>query len=320
MFKMSTSPHINSKQTTQTIMRDVIVALSPAIFAALCFFGINALIVLVTSVSSCVFFEYFLSRRLGLKNNTFDLSAIVTGVLLALNLPATMPIWMTILGAFMAIGVAKMAFGGIGKNIFNPALVGRVFLFISFPVQMTTWVKPHVLEFFNLDAATAATPLASLKHLTVAEQFNTDYLSLFLGNIGGSMGETSALALLIGFIWMLKRKIITWHIPVCYVGSFAVCIFISALLTGSARFDVLAHILSGGLLLGAIFMATDYTTSPMTKKGKIIFAVGCGVITYIIRVFGSYPEGVSFAILIMNAFVPLIDRYFIQYIYGTGRK
>ena len=320
MFKMSTSPHMNSEQTTQNIMRDVIIALSPAAFAALCFFGINALIVLITSVSACVFFEYFLSQRLGLKNNTSDLSAIVTGVLLALNLPATMPIWMIILGAFMAIGVAKMAFGGIGKNIFNPALVGRVFLFISFPVQMTTWVKPHVLEFFNMDATTAATPLASLKHLATEGQLSSEYWNLFIGNIGGSIGETSALALLIGFVWLLYRKIITWHIPVYYIGSFALCILISEIISGEPRFDVLAHILSGGLLLGAVFMATDYTTSPMTKKGKIVFAIGCGILTYIIRAFGSYPEGVSFAILIMNAFVPLIDKYYIQYVYGTRRK
>ena len=320
MFRMSTSPHINSKQTTQKIMRNVIIALSPAVFASLCFFGIKALVVLMTSISACVFFEYILSKRLGLQNMTSDLSAVVTGILLALNLPATMPIWMTILGAFMAIGVAKMAFGGIGKNIFNPALIGRVFLFISFPVQMTTWIKPHILEFFNVDAMTEATPLATLKHLSLTNQLPNSYWDLFIGNIGGSMGETSALAILLGFIWLLKEKVISWHIPVYYIGSFALCMAISGLITGAPRFDVLAHILSGGLLLGAVFMATDYTTSPMSKKGKIIFAVGCGVLTYIIRAFGSYPEGVSFAILIMNAFVPLIDRYYIQYVYGTRRK
>ena len=320
MYKISTSPHINSKKTTQKIMRDVVVALTPAMFVALILFGIQALIVLVTSVCSCVFFEYLLSRKLNLKNTTSDLSAVVTGVLLALNLPATMPIWMVIIGAFMAIGVAKMAFGGIGKNIFNPALVGRVFLFISFPVQMTTWVKPHLLDFFYIDASTAATPLNVLKHLERGTTFSFEHWDLFLGHIGGSMGETSALAILIGLVWLLKEKIITWHIPVLYIGSFSICMIVTLLITGNQQFDVMAHVFSGGLMLGAVFMATDYTTTPMTKKGKIIFAVGCGVLTYIIRVFGSYPEGVSFAILIMNAFVPLIDKYCPQYVYGTGRK
>ena len=320
MYKISTSPHMNSQQTTQTIMRDVIVALTPAMLVSLFMFGIQALAVLVTSVASCVFFEYFSARRLKLKNTTSDLSAVVTGVLLALNLPATMPIWMTVIGAFMAIVVAKMTFGGIGKNIFNPALVGRVFLFISFPVQMTTWMAPRFLDFFNIDATTAATPLNVLKHLGSGERLTTGYWDLFIGNIGGSMGETSVLAILLGLFWLLKQKIITWHIPVFYLGGFAVCMFLSEIITGEPRFDVLAHLLSGGLMLGAVFMATDYTTSPMTKKGKIVFAIGCGVLTYVIRVFGSYPEGVSFAILIMNAFVPLIDKYCHQYVYGTGRK
>ena len=320
MYKISTSPHINSKKTTQKIMRDVIIALTPAMFVALIMFGINALIVLITSICSCVVFEHFLSSKLGIKNTVADLSAVVTGILLALNLPSTMPIWMVVVGSFVAIGIAKMAFGGIGKNIFNPALVGRVFLFISFPVQMTTWVKPHLLDFFNIDASTAATPLNVLKHLEGSETLNLSYWDLFLGHIGGSMGETSVLAILIGFLWLLKGKIISWHIPVYYIGTFTLCMLVTAFVTGSARFDVLAQVLSGGLMLGAIFMATDYTTSPMTKKGKIVFAVGCGILTYIIRVFGSYPEGVSFAILIMNAFVPLIDKACPQYIYGTRRK
>jgi len=318
MYKLSTPPHITSKQTTHKIMRDVIIGLFPAMFAALAVFGFQALLVMVTAVCSCVLFEYWLGRQFGLGNTTRDFSAIVTGILLALNLPATMPLWMVIIGAFMAIGVAKIAFGGIGKNIFNPALVGRVFLFLSFPVQMTTWIKPRVFEFFSVDASTAATPLNVLKHLNKEDMLSFDYLDLLMGNIGGSMGETSALAILIGFFWLLKRKIIKWHIPVYYIGSFALCMVITQIITGSNRFDVTAHILSGGLMLGAVFMATDYTTSPMTEKGKIIFAVGCGILTYIIRVFGVYPEGVSFAILIMNAFVPLIDKYCVQYIYGTG--
>lgn len=320
MYKISTAPHTNSKQNTRNIMLDVIIALCPAVIAALCFFGIQAFIVLVTSVVSCVFFEYFFSKKLGLGNTTSDLSAIVTGILLALNLPATMPVWMVIVGAFMAIVAAKMVFGGIGKNVFNPALVGRVFLFISFPVQMTTWIKPHVFDFFNVDASTAATPLNVLKHMEGHSDLSMKYWDLFIGNIGGSMGETSVLAILLGLLWLLRRKIISLHIPFYFIGSFVLCMFITAIVTGQARFDVLAQLLSGGLMLGAVFMATDYTTSPMTKKGKIIFAIGCGVLTYVIRVFGSYPEGVSFAILIMNAFVPLIDRYCSQYVYGTRRK
>ena len=323
MYKISTSPHINSDQTTQSIMLNMIIAMLPAVLVSLLMFGLNAFIVLLTAVASCVAFEYFFSRRLGLGNTTHDLSAVITGILLALNLPSTMPVWMVIVGSFMAIVVAKMAFGGIGKNIFNPALVGRVFLFISFPVQMTTWAKPRLFEFFYIDAGTSATPLSVLKHLEnsneLFEQFGS-YMNMFIGHTGGSLGETSALAIFIGFVWLLYKKVISWHIPVIFVGSFAVCIILTEAVTGAAKFDVLAHILSGGLMLGAVFMATDYTTSPMTLHGKIIFAIGCGVLTYIIRVFGSYPEGVSFAILIMNAFVPLIDKYVPHHVYGLGKK
>lgn len=332
MFKISTAPHVTSKQTTQKIMRDVVLALSPAVFAALVLFGINALIVLFTSICACVTFEYMLSRAFKLGNTTTDLSAVVTGILLALNLPAGIPIWITIIGAFVAIGITKMAFGGIGKNIFNPALAGRVFLFISFPMQMTNWLKPQLLDFFNVDAATSATALGILKHLDAstsataqrgmlsAADLLPDYGQMFWGYTGGSMGETSAFALLLGFLYLLKRRIISWHIPIYYIGSFAVLMFLTQAVSGSFHFDVLTHVLSGGLLLGAIFMATDYTTSPMTRRGRIVFAVGCGILTYVIRTFSVYPEGVSFAILIMNAFVPLIDRYCPQYIYGTRRK
>lgn len=323
MLKISTSPHVLAKTTTRKIMRDVIIALLPAVFVAVAMFGVSALVVLMTSVASCVLFEYLISRYAFHKENTtYDLSAVITGILLALNLPSSMPVWMTMLGAFMAIGVAKMAFGGLGKNIFNPALVGRVFLFISFPVQMTTWPKPDYLNFWTIDAETAATPLGVLKHLGndgMSVQLPS-YLQMFLGETGGSMGEMSALALLIGLSYMLYRKIIRWYIPVYYIGSFMLLITISWLINRSVQFAPMIHLLSGGLLLGAFFMATDYTTSPMTKKGKIIFAVGCGVLTYIIRIFGSYPEGVSFAILIMNAFVPLIDRHCPSRVYGTGRK
>lgn len=330
MLKISTTPHLSAKQDTRKIMRDVIVALFPAMFAALLLFGLNALIVLATSVTSCLLFEYLLSRALRLKNNTWDLSAVVTGVLLALNLPATMPIWMTMVGAFMAIGVAKMAFGGIGKNIFNPALVGRVFLFISFPVQMTSWVLPQPLDFFKVDAATSATALNVLKHIDLSGAAEVggastadmlpSYAQMFWGNMGGSMGEVSVFALLLGFYWLLHKNIIGWQIPVVFVGTFAFLMGLTYLVTANPRYEMLAHVMSGGLLLGAIFMATDYTTSPMTVKGKVIFAAGCGALTYVIRAFSAYPEGVSFAILIMNAFVPLIDKYCVQYVYGSRRK
>ena len=232
------------------------------------------------------------------------------------------------MGSFMAIIVAKMCFGGIGCNIFNPALVGRVFLFISFPVQMTVWPKPHFLSLLSPDGATGATTLRMLKNISTGEEilpemYSIDelpsYLDMFLGNVGGCIGEISALALLIGLIYMIYRKVITWHIPVYYITTVVVMTSILYYTTGNAKFLPIAHLLSGGLMLGAIFMATDYTTSPMTIKGQIIFAICCGFLTVIIRSFSAYPEGVSFAILIMNAFVPLIDKYAVQRYYGEKK-
>lgn len=330
MLKISTAPHCYAPTDTRQIMRDVIIALVPAGIAAVILFGLAALITMATAVAGCVFFEYACSRWwLKTAPSTNDLSAVVTGLLLAYNLPCNMPVWMTLTGCFAAIVVAKMAFGGIGKNLFNPALVGRVFLFISFPVQMTSWVRPHLFDFMNVDATTAATTLGILKHadaatsatrLTAGLSELPDYWEMFLGYTGGSMGEVSALALLLGFGWLLWRRVVSWHIPVFYLGSFLILTGITWLYTGSPAAEPLTQLLSGGLLLGALFMATDYTTSPMSRKGKIIFAVGCGVLTFVIRRYSSYPEGVSFAILIMNAFVPLIDRYARPRIFGTGRK
>ena len=324
MLKVSTAPHIYAPTNTSTIMRDVVISLAPAGLVAIALFGLNALITIITAVLGCVLMEYVACKYLlKVKPSTKDLSAIVTGLLLAYNLPCNMPIWMTLVGCFAAIIIAKVAFGGIGKNLFNPALIGRVFLFVSFPVQMTTWVKPNLFDFMNTDVSTSATTLGVLKHAEAGASFTSNipsYWEMFLGHTGGSMGEVSALALLIGLFYLLYRKVISWHIPVFYVATFFVLTASFAYYTGDASLDPLTHLLSGGLFLGAFFMATDYTTSPMSKKGKIIFAIGCGVLTFVIRRYSAYPEGVSFAILIMNAFVPLIDKFAKPRKFGSGRK
>lgn len=323
MLKISTTPHIFSPVTTQSLMRDVLIALFPAVLVSVLMFGMGALKVLVTSVAACVLFEYLITRYLLKTANTVrNCSAIITGVLLAFNLPCSLPIWMILIGAFVAIGIGKMAFGGLGKNIFNPALVGRVFLFISFPVQMTHWPKPDFLNFFNIDSVTSATTLAILKRADSTQALNNlpTYWQMFIGDVGGSLGEISALALFIGLLYLLYRRVITWYIPFYYVATFFLLTAITWLHTNEIRYEPVTHLLSGGLFLGAFFMATDYVTSPMTRKGQVIFAVGCGVLTYVIRFFSAYPEGVSFAILIMNAFVPLIDKLTPQRVYGTGRK
>jgi len=305
---VSPAPHVHSGDTVSNKMTGVFIALIPAYIAGLYFFGLGALIISVTAVLSCVLFEYLIQRFILKGSITItDGSAALTGILLAFNLPSNLPVWEVVVGSFVAIGIAKMSFGGLGNNPFNPALVARVFLLISFPAQMTTWPKPIPWNPAYLDAVTAATPLAILKG-----QFSEvpTTLNLFLGNVGGSMGEVSALALLVGFAYLLIRKIITWHIPVSIFVT--VAIFTGILhyanpdaYIGSPEF----HLLTGGLILGAIYMATDYVTSPMTSRGMLIFGVGIGIITVIIRVFGAYPEGVSFAILIMNAFTPLINKY-----------
>ena len=245
-----------------------------------------------------------------------DGSAIVTGLLLAFNLPSNLPWWMTVLGALFAIGVGKMTYGGLGNNPFNPALVGRVFLLISFPVQMTSWPLPETNRFQYLDASTGATPLGFLKEAvrngeTVPEVMKQlpDHMQLFLGQMGGSLGEISAIALILGFLWLLYKRIITWHIPVSMVATIFILTGILWLIDPARNASPVFHILTGGIMLGAIYMATDLVTSPMTRTGMILYAAGIGIITVVIRVFGSYPEGVSFAILIMNAFVPLINKY-----------
>ena len=325
LLEISGSPHIHGPESVSRIMKDVCLALLPAILVALYCFGLGALKVLFISIVSCVFFEWAIQKYLLKKQPTlYDFSAIVTGILLALNVPSSLPWYCMVIGALIAIGVAKMVFGGLGNNIFNPALIGRVFLLVSFPVQMTTWPLPvkAAKHFFfnginaaNLDALAGPTPLGILKEegaqaLTNPTINHYSYLDMFMGNIGGSIGEISALALIVGGLFLLYRRVISWHIPVSFILS--AFIFSGILyLANPARFaSPVFHVLSGGMLLGAIFMATDMVTSPMTGWGKIVFGCGCGLLTILIRSFGAYPEGVSFAILIMNAFVPLINRGF----------
>lgn len=320
---VSPSPHIHGSATTSRLMRDVLIALLPAFAVSVVIYGVDSLIVTGVAVASCIVFEYLIQRFLLKGSNTIsDYSAILTGVLLAFNLPTSLPIWMIVLGSLVAIGVGKMSFGGLGSNPFNPALVGRVFLLISFPVQMTYFPTPDGVSVLDaasgssgVDATTGPTLLSYVKQALSGGQTTADlagqfsYGDMLLGFKAGSLGEIAALALLLGFAYMLYRKVITWHIPVFMLGSMALFSGILWAIDPLHYINPLFHILTGGALLGAIFMATDYVTSPMTKKGMAIYAVGIGVITILIRVWGAYPEGVSFAILIMNATVPLINKY-----------
>ena len=315
-FTISPSPHVHGGDSIEKNMYGVLIALVPTFIFSIVFFGLGAILVTLTSVAACLVFEYVIQKYLMKQRPTiWDGSAIITGVLLAFNLPSSLPLWIVVIGALVAIGIGKMSFGGLGNNIFNPALVGRVFLLISFPVQMTTWPIPN--GFATADAVTGATPLALVKEAVKNGQSVGDILysggvstgNLILGNIGGSLGEVAAIGLLLGFAYMLIRKIISWHIP---VAIFATVIVFSGILNlaNPAQFaGPVFHLFTGGLMLGAIFMATDYVTSPMTHKGMLIYGVGIGLLTVIIRVFGAYPEGMSFAILIMNGFTPLINRY-----------
>jgi len=320
VLTVSGSPHVHADSSVKKIMYTVVVAMVPAMLVSVYFFGLDALRVLVISSLACLFFEWAIQKFLirgPISIN--DGSALVTGILLAFNVPSNLPTWILIVGAFVSIGMAKMSFGGLGKNPFNPALVGRVFLLISFPVQMTTWPEPRLL-FGNMatypDALAGATPLGflkeGLKNNTVPELMAQmpDMMMNMIGFIGGSLGEVSAVALLLGAIYMLAKKVITWHIPTAYIGSVVVFTGILWLVNPDIYVDPLFHILTGGLILGAFYMATDMVSSPISPWGQIVFGVGCGVITILIRLWGAYPEGVSFAILIMNAFTPLINRAF----------
>lgn len=302
------SPHIHTSDSVRRNMYGVAIALIPALATSLWFFGLQALAVLLTSVISCVVVEFLVQKFiLKVPTTISDGSAVVTGLILAFNLPSSLPLWIVVVGAIFSIGVCKMTFGGLGQNIVNPAIGGRVFLLMSFPAQMTSW--PAV------DGTTTATPLGLLKEglksgKSVSEIIDIPSSSdLFLGGVSGSLGEVSALALIIGFVILLVAKIITWHIPVAVIGSMFAFQGILYLCDSEVFIDPLFTVLSGGALLGAIFMATDYVTSPMTHKGMIIYGCGIGLLTVIIRNFGAYPEGMSFAILIMNIVTPLINRY-----------
>lgn len=315
------APHFHSGESTTRIMWNVIAALLPALAISVKVFGIDVLFVTALAITSCVVFEYLIQKFLVKGPITINnLSAVLTGLLLAFNLPSTIPWWIVIMGSFVAIAIAKMTFGGLGKNPFNPALVGRVFLLIAYPVQMTSFA---VVENGSMDALSGATPLAAVKSGVGVESL--DMVSLFVGAVPGSFGEVAALGLLLGFIYLLIRRVITWHIPVAILGTMALFALVVATfnceietnssislifdaITSSFNF-ALFHIMAGGAILGAVYMATDYTTSPMSTRGMLLFGVGIGVITMCIRLWGAYPEGMSFAILIMNAAVPLINKY-----------
>jgi electron transport complex protein RnfD len=315
-FVISGAPHIHSNDSVSKMMWNVVIALSPVFLVSIYFFGLPALITVCVSVASCLFFEWAITKYLLKKEiSVRDGSAVITGLLLAFNLPSNIPIWITIIGALVAIGVAKMAFGGLGNNPFNPALVGRAFLMISFPVAMTTWpvIQPIFGKTGLLDAVTGPTPFGFIKEqlamgVPMSDITIPNWADMLIGARGGALGEVSVIAVLIGGIYLLCRKVISWHIPVAFIMTVFVFAAILWFINPNEFINPWVHLLSGGLMIGAVFMATDLVTSPMTGVGKLIFGFGCGVLTILIRVWGSYPEGVSFAILIMNAFVPLINK------------
>lgn len=305
-LSVSSSPHIVSKTDTKTIMGMVLIALIPAFAVGVYQFGLRAAILTAVCVVSCVVFEYMFNKLMKRAKTIDDLSAVLTGVLLALNLPAGLPYWMAVVGSFAAIIVVKQLFGGIGQNLVNPAVTARIFLFIAFATDMTTWPVARTMK---VDALTSATPLGVLSHgdagLESVREAGYSNLDLFLGNTGGCIGEISALAVLIGGLFLLFTRIISPHIPVAFIAT----VFVLGFIWGG--FDgAVFHVCAGGLMLGAFFCATDYVTSPTLPGGKIVFGIGCGLFTMLIRIFASYPEGVSFAILLMNILTPYIDRFF----------
>lgn len=330
LLTVSGSPHIHSDQSVPKIMYGVVIAMIPAMLVSFYFFGLDAAKVTLVSVLACIFFEWAVQKYLIKGPLTInDGSALVTGVLLAFNVPSNLPAWMIIIGAFVSIVITKMSFGGLGKNPFNPALVGRVFLLMSFPVAMTTWPVPHAIFGGTAltDAITGPTTLGIVKEglragKTVSELLPQipDYARDLLGNQGGSLGEVSAIALLLGACYMFYKKIITWHIPVSYILSVVIFSGIFWLINPERYLDPLFQLLTGGLMLGVFYMATDMVSSPVNSKGMLIFGTGCGILTMLIRLWGGYPEGVSFAILIMNAFTPLINRSFKPRRFGLARS
>ncbi len=317
---ISSSPHVHSPVTTQTVMRDVLIALAPALVGSVYFFGFRALMLTLISVAACVLFEWAWCRLFHRDCKVYDLSAVVTGVLLAFVCPVTLPYWMLIIGDFFAIVIVKMLFSGIGRNIVNPALAGRAFLF-SWPVAMSTWVKVgfenQVGLFDAVDAVTTATPMGIMHGGSLA---GVNIGDLFFGNVAGCIGETSALLILVGLVYLLVRKVISIRIPLAYIGTVAVLAFLFPQGGNDRVTWMAAQVLGGGLMLGAVFMATDYVTSPVTKWGQVIYGIGCGVITILIRYFGGYSEGVSYAILVMNCCVVLLDRVGRPKKFGAPKK
>ena len=318
MFTISGSPHIHGDESTKKIMYGVVYAMIPAMLVSIYFFGFGAVRVLLIASISCLFFEWIIQKYL-IKGpvTIFDGSALVTGMLLAFNVPTNLPSWMIIIGALVAIGMAKMSFGGLGKNIFNPALVARVFLLISFPVQMTSWPKPRAITEGIADVITGPTPLSVVKEgldagktMSELQEGLPTYMDYLIGQMGGSMGEISAIALILGGLYMIWKKIITWEIPVSILVTVFVFSGVLWFIDPQYNADPAFHLLTGGLMLGAIYMATDMVSSPMTRGGQLLYGFGIGLLTILIRIWGAYPEGVSFAILLMNAAVPLINRGF----------
>lgn len=318
---VSSTPHIRSNDTIQSVMRDVVIALLPATIMGIILFGVKAAILIITSVVSCVFFEALFQKLAKKPITVSDLSAVITGLLLAMNMPSTAPIWVPIVGSFFAIILVKQLFGGLGQNFMNPALGARAFLLASYPTAMSgsAFGATNYGSIGVVDATSSATPLSQIAEGAVSTITKTDYINALVGNIGGCIGETCAIALIIGGIYLIVRKVISWRIPVTYILTTFVCTFIFAALSGEVRFPVY-ELLTGGLMLGAFFMATDYASSPVTPKGQIIMGIGCGLITALIRTIGGYPEGVSYSILLMNLCVPLIDRYTRPKKFGEVKK
>jgi len=312
IMTVSSPPHIYGNDTIQKRMRDVLIAMSPIFFMAVYHYGIQAFYTTAIAVISAFFAEYLFQKASGKAVTVNDCSAAITGFLLAFNLPPSVPFWIPIIGSVFAIIVVKQLFGGLGSNFVNPALAARALLLASFPVYMTRWTLPP-------DAISGATYLSMMRENPAFVPEASDYMALLFGKIGGCIGETSAVAIIIGGLYLLIRRVINWRIPVFYIGSFAIFAFVFGR-TGFFTGNVLFEVLNGGLLLGAFFMATDYATSPITPNGKIVFAIGCGFLSAIIRFYGGYPEGVSYAIIIMNLFVPLIDKYIRPRVYGKSKR
>lgn len=308
---ISSSPHLRSNESVSTVMRDVLIALAPATLAAVYYFRMGAVVTILSGLLGAILTEYIIQKAMKKPITINDYSAAITGLLVAFNVPASAPWWLTFIGSVFAIAVVKQLFGGLGHNFMNPALAARAMLLASWPVQMTSWVKP------GADAVATATPLAALKGPEAAVATKAGLIDLFTGNVGGCVGETSAILLIIGGVYLIYRGVITYVIPAYYIGTVAILTFVFG---GFDPQMVLYHVLAGGLIMGAFFMATDYASSPVTPKGQIIYAVGCGVLTSVIRLWGGYPEGVSYSILLMNVAAPLIDKYTSPKVFGEVSK